>query len=519
MKTTYSTLLLSSLFSIFLIGLLLTGTTSPIKAQTKATDSTSYIIYEVKPKDTVYSIAHRNGLKESDIYRLNPGSEKGIQIGQKIRIPQVSAPRHSQGNPQHKNTHIVLPGETLYAISRKYNIPPAILKQYNPDINPDVLRPGMEIRIALSDGTSLSEVGPSILVSSGDKPTIKVALLLPLELSTGKPDRYLRFYEGFLMALYKAKESGVSIDLDVYSTPNKAAFKNVIHSGGLSDRDVIFGGQEADEVSTLAKYTTSRGIIYVSPFISSTPSDRQHSSNMFKLNSEQRDLYPYIASAFCNQYRHYTPLFLSTTTKSHESLVTQLKKSLRKKSIHYLESPLLALSKYSMPSLIGKKNVVIILDDSRKEYLTQLLTKLKDLGLSSSQITIFGYPEWQSYDQLILQEMETYKTTIYSSFFYDAKNSATQTFANNYKGWYNKRLDSTFPRFSLLGYDAARFFITAFVNYGTTFINMPAQVPGDGLQTDFIFRKAEGETAFSNMSLFFVTFKNGGKVKKERIVF
>lgn len=40
-----------------------------------AKDTIAYILHEVQPKETVYSIARRSGLKEQDIYRLNPGSE------------------------------------------------------------------------------------------------------------------------------------------------------------------------------------------------------------------------------------------------------------------------------------------------------------------------------------------------------------------------------------------------------------------------------------------------------------
>lgn len=485
-------------------------------------EGVDYTVYEVKPKDTVYSIAHRNGLKEQDIYRLNPDAEKGIRIGQKLRIPVAIVsplPQTDSTSYTGKTMHTVLPGETLYAISRKYNIPPAILKQYNPDIDPDVLKPAMEIRIALSDGTPLSTVGSNILVPSGSRATIKMALLLPVKLPTGKPERYLRFYEGFLMALHKAKKSGISVDLDVYSTASAASFNNVLRSGELSDRDIIFGGQDYSEVENLSTYSSTRGIICVSPFISTTPITQHSNTNLFKLNVEQKELYPYIASSFSRKYRSYTPVFLSTKRGNHSAIVASLKKSLRQESIDYLELPLSTLSASSVLNAKSKRRLVFVLDDSGEEYLKEFFSKASEATVMPSHATLFGYPEWQSFESSIKTKLATLGTTIYSSFFFPTEDASAKSFVSNYKGWYNKEIDSSYPKFSVLGYDTANFFITALINYGTTFINMPAQVPSDGLQTDFIFRKSEGEEAFSNLSLFFITFQPNGKIKKERMVY
>lgn len=509
------------LFKVLLVLPLLLCTSLFVLAQSLH-DGTDYTVYEVKPKDTVYSIAHRNGLKEQDIYHLNPDAEKGIQIGQKLRIPiakALSLSKKDSTSHAGKTLHTVLPGETLYAISRKYNIPPAILKQYNPDIDPDVIKPGMEIRIALSDGTPLSAAGSSILVSSGSRATIKMALLLPVELSTGKPDRYIRFYEGFLMALQKAKKSGISIDLDVYGTASVASFNNVLRSGELSDRDIIFGGQDYNEVAMLSAYSSARGIICVSPFISTSPVTKHSHTNLFKLNVEQKELYPYIASSFSRKYRSYTPVFLSTKRGNHSAIVATLKKSLRQESIDYLELPLSTLSASSVLRAKSKKSLVFVLDDSGEEYLKEFFSKASEAAVMPTQATLFGYPEWQSFDTPLQKKLASLGTTIYSSFFFATEDATSKSFVSNYKGWYNKEIDSSYPKFSVLGYDTANFFITALINYGTTFINMPAQVPSDGLQTDFIFRKSEGEDAFSNLSLFFITFHPNGKTKKERMVY
>lgn len=477
----------------------------------------TYTLHEVKAKETVYSLSKQFGVTENDIYLLNPGSESGIRIGQKLRIP-LQKKNVTKQTPtttptsKSKTIHIVSAGETFYAIGRKYNISPALLRQYNPDITPSKLSPGMEIRIALADGTPLSKAQNNLFVASVEKETIKIAILLPLDLSSGKPQRYVRFYEGFLMGIQKAQKQGISIDLDLYCTPSKNSFEKVLHSGELVDCDIILGGKNNSEIATLANYTTERGIIYVSPFIASEIPLRKNSSNVFKLNVVQKYFFPFITNSFYDRYKHHHILFVSTQRKNHLSLVQSLKANLIKKKVSFQEISLNSLS----PSTIKAKNSVIVLDDSSKESLQNLLDKVKN---SNNSLTLFGYPEWQSYGKNIREKLADYESTIYSSFYSSPVQTNIQNFSKKYQDWFSKPIDQTYPKFSILGYDIANFFITAFANYGNTFLNNSSQAPQDGLQTDFIFCKGKGDESYSNMNLFFISFKKNGEIIKTRIVY
>ncbi len=492
-----------------------------LSAQTPQSNA-KYTYYEVKEKDTVYSIARKYGLKEQDIYRLNPGTEMGIRIGQSLKIPQPTpALPNTIGHnaPPHMGTHTVASGETLFAIARKYNISPAVLKQYNPDIDPDVLKPGMEIRIALPDGTPLSQVSSNIMVTSEQMERLKIALLLPMDAEKGTPERYVRFYEGFLMGVYNAKRKGISVELDVYCTPNEASFQKVIHSGSLSNRDLIIGGQSNSQVELLARYASDRGMVYVSPFISVSMPKRGYSSNTFKLNPTQSDLFPYISAAFRSKFSNYSPVIVSTASHNHNHFIHHLKTTFTESHIPFAEVALESISAQAIEVASKKKNVVLIPDDSSPEVLRVLLDKLDNSPSKNRTITLFGYPQWQSYNKAMLTQLGKYNGTIYSSFFFYEEDAPTQNFVNNYYGWFSKEIDSTYPKFSLLGYDASRYFIGALAHYGGAFTNMPAQVPSDGLQTDFIFRKAQGEEAYSNVNLFFISFSNDGKAKRTKVVY
>lgn len=101
-----------------------------------------YIIHQVDPKETLFSLYRRYGVSVDDIMKENPGSDEGIAIGQELRIPaskpEMDSPiqvtpdvppvADQKGNQQ---THVVQPGETLFSISRKYNKTVDEIKQNN----------------------------------------------------------------------------------------------------------------------------------------------------------------------------------------------------------------------------------------------------------------------------------------------------------------------------------------------------------------------------------------------------
>lgn len=487
-----------------------------------AQEQRNYIIYEVQANETVYSIARKNGLKEQDIYRLNPSSEQGINIGQKLKIPTKNAALPNtidQSEPSHLGTHTVVAGETLFAVARKYNISPALLKQYNPDIDPDVLSPGMVLRIALPGGTPInSEANRIVVVSSERTNNVKVSLLLPFT-PDGGPGRYVRFYEGFLMGIYRLKKAGISVELNVFSTPTINDLKPLIASGELIGSDVIIGGHSETEVSTLARYSGERGIVYVSPFIATESRNGDFSAGTFRLNTSQQDLYPFLASAYCAKYKGYKTIFVRTEKGNHIPVVSQIKTALSHASMPYDELPLAELTREKLHQYFKAGKVVLMTDDGSKETLQEVLDRLEKHQGSSSSLTIFGYPQWQSYGRELLGKLGQYKGTIYSSFFFDEELKESQSFEKNYNAWYGKAIDRTYPKYSLLGYDTSRYFLRALAAYGPAFSNALAEIPSDGLQNDFLFRRLDGDNSYCSVNLFFITYDAQGNAVRTKVVF
>jgi LysM repeat protein len=102
----------------------------------------NYIIYDVKPNDTPQSIANDNNISLDLLYQYNPDLRNIRSItAQKIVIPK--AENNNFGFIRYR----VKVKETLYSISRNYNISIADLKAFNSQLYDNELKAGEVIKI------------------------------------------------------------------------------------------------------------------------------------------------------------------------------------------------------------------------------------------------------------------------------------------------------------------------------------------------------------------------------------
>ena len=91
--------------------------------------------YTVQRGDTLYSISRRYNIPVAELIRINNLTSNILSIGQKLYFTE-----------NNKNIYIVQKGDTLYSISRKFNISVNELKQLNNLTNNEIY-PGQELII------------------------------------------------------------------------------------------------------------------------------------------------------------------------------------------------------------------------------------------------------------------------------------------------------------------------------------------------------------------------------------
>ena len=121
------------------------------KSQIKETiDGKEYYLHFVKQGETLYNIARAYNITVDDIFKSNEASRDGIRPGNVLKIPvdlKNTGPEKQPEKPKEAFFyHIVKKQETLYGLSKQYNVKIEAIQNLNPDISGD-LREGETIKI------------------------------------------------------------------------------------------------------------------------------------------------------------------------------------------------------------------------------------------------------------------------------------------------------------------------------------------------------------------------------------
>lgn len=106
--------------------------------------------HKVRKGESLYSISKKYNVSVSQLEQLNPTAKKGLSIHS---ILQISVKKETQEVLQHE----VVAKETLFGLSKKYKISIEKLKQLNPSIESEGLKIGMLLKLSDSENYSIPE--------------------------------------------------------------------------------------------------------------------------------------------------------------------------------------------------------------------------------------------------------------------------------------------------------------------------------------------------------------------------
>jgi len=115
-----------------------------------------YYIHIVKKGETVYSISKAYQITPSVLTKENPAAEMGVKVDQSLRIPVVETVQKAETRAKISVVskdeskfiyHKLEPGETVFALSKKYGVSEEEIIQSNPGIEINKMSVGFEIAI------------------------------------------------------------------------------------------------------------------------------------------------------------------------------------------------------------------------------------------------------------------------------------------------------------------------------------------------------------------------------------
>lgn len=500
-----------------------------------------FLYHTIQPKETLYSLSTKYNVAATAVVNANPGlSTATFTIGKTIRIPATqieSLPTTEIKAVTKEIEYTVEKKETMYRICRKFNISSYELIQLNPQLK-EGIKAGMVIKIPVKTEESVTSAKAQIpgeqdvnsLLSAPKNikkvNQIKVALLLPFMTEEVIPSpstqRFIEYYEGFLLAVDSLQKAGCSVDLSVYDTGNGTKkVKEILKTDALKEANLIIGAVHNDQIGPVADFAEKNKIKYIIPFTSKND-DVLSNAYIYQVNTPHSYLYAKASQAGCDLFTNDNIILLKIKDNEEKTdFIKAFKAEMKQRNISFTE---MNYNGETLPSdvealLKADKRNIVVPTSSSLDALNKIKSPLRMLAETKPEyiLTLFGYPEWQTYTRECLDDFFALNTYIYSNFYADNLSADVSNFYTNYKSWYSKSLINIFPKYGILGFDTGMFFLGAIHKYGANFEDHLDKIGYKSMQTDFDFHRVNNWGGFINTNIFIVHYQNDYNVTRNKV--
>lgn len=531
--------------------------TLSICAQTNGTKT-----HEVQSGETLSSIARAYGISNKELLRLNPNLNPDyIMAGQKINVPSdvalkdnaksqeavvnaiqnivgsgatvqkatAQTPQNNkpasatpQKRPKYKTTHEVQKKETLYSLSKLYNVTEEQIISANPQLKGGKLKKGEVINIPYTDEENRKyQEEQRRLEEEARKPkvtrysTIRVAVILPFSLAseqmTVEAQKMANLYQGFLLAVDSLKSRGYSVEVYAYDETTND-IDELLAKPIMKNMQMILGPVRQQHTAVVGKYAHTHGIVNVVPLSSDIALVNEHPYT-YQVNVPSSSVYSQVYNRFISMHKDDNIIFIGMNDKAdNTNYVIDFKKALDDYKIMYNRVSMTDFSTIKDMLKTTNRNVIVPSSGSIAAF-DQLTSKLNSLGISDEySIQLFGFPEWQTLPSKYEQNMRKYRCQFFTTFFSNGESQCTQSFNAKFREWFKQPQYNSFPKYGELGFDIGAFFIRGLRDYGSDINNNIHNISYHSLEFPFNFEKKNSWSGFQNKALNIVTYNQDGKI-------
>lgn len=470
-----------------MLALAVTAAASALDLPVKNVNGKDYYYYEVKQKESIYSICRSIGVSRADVLRCNPAVIDGLRPRQVLLFP-VS--EFSDGKPTGAVTDSG-PGSVREVCPEEHEAPSAPLPLPEPATEslPEVTEP--------EDTT--------VTVAPADN-EIRLAVVLPFMLDaerlTKAAENYTEFYRGLLMAVDTVAAGNPDVHICVAAFDSEGSADRVRALAALPEvrnATYIIAPDDSLGIEILADMADSTGATVVNLFSVRNDAYTRHRS-VYQGNIPQHTMYDRALDGFVSSFRGYTPVFLTATDIAADkgTFAEAMQQHLDSLNIDWEEIEFAGdLTDGALTEqLEASGRYVFVPSAGSREMLGKILpalTAARSRAAVPDDVRLFGYPEWiilRGEQGMMLRQLNT---VIYSRFASDTESYPTRRVTSRYEELFGTKMLNTIPHYGLLGYDAGRWMLGS----GSDYV---------GLQNSF----TSGDV---NSALYFVNFAPDGQIR------
>lgn len=542
---------------------------SQFLAQTKSTNiqtigGSTYYIHKIEKGQSLYSISKLYNVTLDDIYANNPDAKSGVKAGQEIKIPSKAAVATSTpsviiktntttvssstinvdaSDTSRYKTYVVGKKETLYAITKKFNITEAELKILNPILINQGLKEGQVIvigekpqRVAVKQNLDIKQpvnnpdsINPHV-IHRNKKNSYNISLILPFKLeqtlamdvnSLAKsnsnfpvvPALAVDFYLGFKRAVDSLNTKDYELSLDLYDVDDRDSMKlsQLINDNKFKQTDFIFGPLYASGFKIIAQKAKENAIPIVSPI---TQQNKMLFDNVYasKTNPSQFTLMENLAEYCIDSLAlNGAKVIIVAPAYGMDSKEAGYIKAFKKyyndrqkilgKPVSDTITQVKGLAGVKAAYTPGVKNVIITLSNNLV-FIADFTTQLA-IFAEKKDITLCGWQNISTIDNIDQEYLNQLRFT----FPYQNNLTNMESYGpliSEYKANQN-----TYPgEYYFMGFDIGMYYLKNLKNEGPDFIHNLDKLSTETNYMRFEFTRPDNTTGFDNRGTYIFQYNN-----------
>lgn len=510
-------------------------------------------VHKVKAGETLYRISKMYDTKVNKLKQLNDSLTSNLSLGQEIKVPcKVGGAKSTTVNKETTDEpdefkgnyifHKVTAKETVYSLTKKYEIGIDQFYKDNPEVKEVGLKLGDEVRIYKKDKTAEDEQlidrhflqgkSDSTMNALGvdtamlrDSTILNIGIMLPFQFERNveylkkfkdqkSPKLYkhtsifLDLYQGIKMGLDSLAKSGLNAQVFVYDTKADTNEINKILSRlEVKSMDVIIGPGYTNTFVHAAKKLKNTKTVLVSPF-SKKDAVINGFPNTVRVIPSEKSHYKTIGSYVCENYLTEN-IIIATESQKDLKTASYIQReiiagSLLKDSGAVTVTPVITEGIYKPIEQLkkGKKNIIILANN--EEAFSSKLSSYLVNKCSEYDLMVFGLDDLKNFKNIEVDYWDSLNIHVTSS--YEPKYGyplADQFIKSYFKKYYNEPSDYAFT-----GYDFSLIFFGQLL-YDRTYSH--SKLVGHyfvGGLRDYEFKYNGDQNGLSNNSVFVYKFSN-----------
>lgn len=433
---------------------------------------TRYETHEVKPGETVYRITKKYNISKEDLVKLNPEfpaiQSNVLSIGQLLKVKAIEETVTIDKEEVLKQylTHTVQSKETVFSITRFYNISKEDLIRLNPEypgIEDNNLSIGQLLKIKPIEEVEKSENLSFYRDSIQENASINLALLLPFKAkeydtisargifkNNKLANMVTDFYLGADMAIDSLKGQGIQINTSLFDTGNRGEnISEIIANDELENVDVVIGPFYSEQVEKVSKNTNATVVF---PHHSNNQKGLT-SSKVVKASPEKAAYISYLTAYLKNTYNGEAIFIVGDGNNDSNTIINAIASSLKKhdsiSEVHILkpEKGYIKKDRFTGKMKSGKHNWVIIAADDNV-IIADALNSM--IGLPDNlTVQVFTTEKSNTYNKIDNNKLAQIHFTYVSDTYSDEASSEVKSFYQKFK-----KKNNTLPSdYAIKGFD------------------------------------------------------------------